>query len=118
MRPLFTYEGYNAICSPRQIPRPVHADARLRRVSPCAEQQANQIYEDRANGPSGSNPSLTLQFTQSPADKLLNIANVSCDITVPSSGFVTILKLNAGSFAGGSDLGRDYSLLGALNSQT
>ena len=76
------------------------------------------FYEDRASANAGSNLEIVLQFTKTPADKHLNITNVSCDISVPLSGFVTILKLRAGSTPGSNDLGRDYSLLGALTSQT
>jgi hypothetical protein len=65
-----------------------------------------------------STSSLTLEFTQTPANQFLNITNVSCNVTVNSAQVINAMTLNAGTTPGATDLGRGYEVMGNVAPQT
>jgi hypothetical protein len=93
-------------------------------AAPAHAQSNKQIisgtwYEDRASSgvlTSTSNP--VLAFAQTPANQFLNVTNVSCTVTTSSAQIISGMTLAAGTTSGASDLGRPYSILGNITSQT
>jgi hypothetical protein len=91
-------------------------------AAPVQAQNNKQIisgtwYEDRANG-NNSTLQLVLTFAQTPADKFLNVTNVSCAFAVGSIQVVDVVSLQGGTTSGAGDIGRPYSILGNVNPQT
>jgi hypothetical protein len=93
-------------------------------AAPAHAQNNKQIisgtwYEDRAASVGNNmNSQLFLTFAQTPSNQFLNVTNVSCTVTVSASQVIIGMKLNAGTTSGANDLGRSYSVLGNVNSQT
>ncbi|MBR0720709.1 hypothetical protein [Bradyrhizobium manausense] len=75
------------------------------------------FYEDRATNAANSTL-LFLTFLQSPANKYLNITNVSCRIFTGSQQVLEDVTLFVGTTSGNDDLGRDYSVRGNVSPQT
>jgi hypothetical protein len=90
-------------------------------VAPAHAQGNKQIisgtwYEDRANT-TFTGTSLTLNFTQTPANQFLNVTNVTCIVIVPSTQSI-MMNLNAGTTSGATDLGRPASVMGGATIET
>jgi hypothetical protein len=86
-------------------------------AAPAHAQNNKQIisgtwYEDRANAFGSGNGTVTLTYTQTPANQFLNITNVSCFVEVNSTQVVSSVTLFAGTTSGANDLGRPYYVRG------
>jgi hypothetical protein len=84
-------------------------------AAPAHAQNNKQIisgtfYEDQATLPSTAAGIATLTFTQTPANKFLNITNVACDVFVSATQVLTLMRLQVGTNPGASDLGRSYPI--------
>lgn len=56
-----------------------------------------------------------MTLTQTPANKFLNVTHVACDIFVGSGQVLSLLRLQVGTTAGASDLGRSYPIKNTLS---
>lgn len=91
-------------------------------AAPAHAQYNKQIisgtfYEDRATNAANAT-TLLLTFQPSPANKYLNITNVSCSIYTGSQQILDDVTLFVGTTSGTDDLGRDYSIRGNVFPQT
>ena len=89
----------------------------LASAAPAHAQHNKQIisgtwYEDRAYGSSYPGTDLFLTFTQTPANKFLNITLVSCSISSYTSQILADVILHVGTQSGTTDMGRPQSVRG------
>lgn len=95
----------------------------LASAAPAHAQQNKQIisgtwYEDRAFGFGNPNNDLLLTFTQTPANKFLNITLVTCSITSYNNQLLADVILQTGTQSGYTDTARPQSVRGAASTQT
>ena len=94
----------------------------LASAAPAHAQHNKQIisgtwYEDRAWATPDPANNLFLTFTQTPANKFLNITLVSCSISTYNNQILADVILHTGTQSGYADLGRPQSVRGAASTQ-
>ncbi|MBR0836816.1 hypothetical protein JQ612_26795 [Bradyrhizobium manausense] len=72
-------------------------------------------YEDRASFSSTGGSSMSLNFSQSPTDKFLNVTHVTCYIQTLTSQVLQDVELYVGTTSGSGDLLRPMFIRGTMS---